>query len=191
MSIKGSFDRADSEHLQNWLASRLLNKQDRKPYAKFIVELHENIAFWTNYTYLYLFGKIASEMRNQWATIDGKSDIARNHIPQAIGLEAVGFVERTVVDIYTGNLKEAHLLAIQIATKKFDLPPVVNPDESKLFSAYSTLKLSHKEVQDVVELHLEGGFSLREIASEYGVSGTTIKYHCQRKGMKILSSQLL
>lgn len=183
--IKGSYDKADSEELQKWLVSRLLNKGDRKPYAKFIIELHQNIAFWTNYTYLYLFGKIASEMRSEWNVIEGDWDIARNHIPEAIALEAVGFVERTVVEIYTGNLKEAHQLAIQIAIKKYGLPNVINPDERKLFSAYSTLKLSEEEVRDIVELHIEGGFSLSEIGAEYGISGSTVKYHCQKRSCRL------
>lgn len=181
--IKGSFDRADSQMLEEWLMSRLSNKEDRKPYAKFLVDLEENPAFWTNFVYLYLFGKIASEMRTQWRNIAGKADIARNHIPESIGLEAIGFVERTIVDIYTGNLREAHLFAVQIAVKKFKLPSFDAPDENKLFSAYPTLKLSTKDVANIVEL-CEGGFTFREIAEEYGVCESTIKYHCQRKGNK-------
>lgn len=52
--------RADSELLHQWLEARFRNKVERLPYARFVIELHENPAEWTNYTYFKLFGKIAS-----------------------------------------------------------------------------------------------------------------------------------
>lgn len=183
--VKGSFDKADNEQLQEWLASRLTNKENRKSYARLIVELRENPAFYSNLTYLYLFGKLASQMRTDWKNIAGDETIARNHIPKAIALEAIGFVERTVVDLYTDDLREAHVLAIEVARKKFKLPAVEEVDERLIYQDYPTLKLSRKDVDNIIEL-VEGGFSVKEIASAYDVTESAIRYHLQRRNQKII-----
>lgn len=182
--IKGSFNKADNEQLQQWLASRIANKENRKSYASLIVELRENPAFYSNLTYLNLFGKLASQMRKEWKTVAGEDAIARNHIPEAIALEAIGFVERTVVELYTGDLREAHILAIEVARKKFKLPPVRIIDESLIYQDYPTLKLSKKDVNNIIEL-IEGGFSVKEIAEAYEVTESTVRYHLQRRSQKI------
>ncbi len=183
--IKGSFNKADSEQLQQWLASRLANKENRKTYARLIVELRENPAFYSNLTYLYLFGKLASQMRKQWKNVAGDETIARNHIPKAVALEAIGFVERTVVELYTDDLREAHVVAIEVARKKFKLPLVEKVDESLIYQDYPTLKLSKIDVDNIVEL-FEGGFSIKEIAEAYDVTESAIRYHLQRRNQKII-----
>ncbi|NEQ74290.1 MAG: hypothetical protein F6K23_15330 [Okeania sp. SIO2C9] len=76
------------------------NKHERLPYARFIAEIRESPAYWTDYTYIKLFGKLASEMRLEWETIDGTPRIARNHIPEALGLEAVGKISILFVETY-------------------------------------------------------------------------------------------
>jgi len=176
--IKGAYEAADSDALHKWLISRLTQTPERKPYAKFIVDLHQNPAFWTNYTYLYLFGKIAAEMRIEWKTIKGAEQIARNHIPEAVGLEAVGFVERQVPEIYMEKLKEAHDTAICIARHKFKLPIPDSIDEEKLYSG-ATQKLTPTQISEIQELYQDGYYTQVEIAEAYGVTPKTVAYHCR------------
>jgi len=181
----GCFNKADSEQLQKWLIARIANKENRKSYASLIVELRENPAFFSNWTYLKLFGKLASQMRKEWKTVSGDEAIARNHIPKAIALEAIGFVERTVVELYVGDLQEAHDLAIKIARKKFGLPAVGDVDENLLYKDYPTLKLSRKDVDNIIEL-FDAGFPVKEIAEAYNVTEPAIRYHLQRRNQKIV-----
>lgn len=177
--INGAYTRTDKEHLHQWLMARLMNKPERRPYARFVIELSQNPAFWTNYTYLYLFGKIASEMREEWDTIDGSPHIARNHIPEAIGLEAVGYVERMVAELYTGDLQKAHDLAIQIARQKFNLPEPEDVSFEKLYS-FATLRLTPTEVKEIIELYETGEYTQAEIAEAYGVTAAAVYYHCSK-----------
>lgn len=186
--IKGAYYKSDSEELQKWLLSRLANKAERKPYARFIVDLRENPAFWTNYTYIHLFGKIAQEMREHWKTVDGLAHIARNHIPQAVGLEAVGYVERMVCLLYTGNLQESHDLAIKTALLRFELPKPEGIDVNRLFS-FPTHKLSPQETSEIQELYLSGSFTQQEIALAYRVTSSAISYHCKRLSSRSSSSE--
>lgn len=174
--IRGAYTKADSEQLHQWLEARLRNKSERLPYARFIVELRENPAYWTDYTYLNLFGKIASEMREEWQTIDGSPQIARNHIPESVGLEAVGFVERMTTDLYTGNLEEAHDIAIKIAKHKFDLPEPEDVNIGRLF-ATKTRKLNPHQVDEIKKLYMNGT-SYKDIAALYNVTSSAIAYHC-------------
>lgn len=176
--IKGSFSKTDSEELCKWLWTRFQNKPERKSYTRFLVELRENPALWTDFTYLHLFGKIASEMRKCWKTISGLSTIARNHIPEAMGLEAVGFVERIVCDIYTGDLFESHNQAIKIAQNKFNLTPPENIDLEKLYSR-ATRKLNPTEIKEILELYQTGEYTQSQIAEAYNVTQGTISYHIQ------------
>ena len=56
-------------------------------------------SYWTNYVYLGLFGMTAAQMKETWeAPIAGSRRIARNYIPQAIGLEAVAYREKVVLN---------------------------------------------------------------------------------------------
>jgi len=178
--IRGVYTKADSEQLHQWLEARLKNKDKRLPYARFIAQLQESPAFWTDYTYLNLFGKIASEMRKKWETIDGNPHIARNHIPEALGLEAVGFVERMVTDLYTeDNLKEAHDISIKTAKRKFKLPEPENVNTDKLFET-RTRKLNPQQIEEIKQL-FASGMSAKEIAPRYGVTSGAITYHCNKK----------
>jgi Helix-turn-helix domain of resolvase len=174
--IRGAYTKADSEQLHQWLEARLRNKAERLPYARCVVELHENPAYWTNYTYLNLFGKIASEMRDEWQTIDGSPQIARNHIAESLGLEAVGFVERMTTDLYAGDLQEAHDIAIKTAKRKFKLPEPEDVNIEKLFSA-KTLKLNPDQVKEIRKL-FKNGMPIKDIAERYNVTPGAIAYRC-------------
>ncbi|WP_144439375.1 helix-turn-helix domain-containing protein [Geminocystis sp. NIES-3708] len=77
-----------------------------------------------------------------------------------------------------------HILAMEVARKKFKLPPVRKIDESLIYQDYPTLKLSKKDVNNIIEL-IEGGFSVKEIAEAYDVTESTIRYHLQRRNQKI------
>lgn len=178
--IRGAYTKADSEQLHQWLEARLRNKHERLPYARFAAQLQESPAFWTDYTYLKLFGKIASEMRKEWETIDGNPQIARNHISEAKGLEAVGYVERMVTDLYTeDDLQEAHDISIEKAKRKFKLPEPENVNMDKLFET-RTRKLNPQQIEDIKKLYASG-ISVKEIASRYEVTPPAIAYHCNKK----------
>lgn len=183
--IRGAYTKADSEELHQWLEARLRNKSERLPYARFIAETRETPAFWTDYTYLNLFGKIASEMRKEWATIEGTPSIARNHIPEALGLEVVGYVERMMTEFYVDptpgqqvydNLRKAHDQAIEIAQRKFKLP-IPEPEDVNIDKLYlkRTLKLNPQQVEEI-KLMYANGFSIKDIALQYNVTPQAISY---------------
>ena len=65
----------------------------------------------------------AAEMRETWALMAGSAKIARNHITEEEGLEAVKFCEDLVARIFAGDLEEAHDQAIRWTVKKFNLHP--------------------------------------------------------------------
>ncbi|MEA5498901.1 MAG: hypothetical protein WAN66_26680 [Limnoraphis robusta] len=178
--IQGVYTKADSEALHQWLEARLRNKHERLPYARFIAELRESPAYWTDYTYIKLFGKLASEMRLEWQTIDGTPRIARNHIPEALGLEAVGYVERMTTELYTGDLQEAHDISINAAKRKFKLPEPEDVNVERLFES-KTRKLNPQQIQQITNDYARG-ISARELAERFEVTVPAINYHC--KNMK-------
>jgi len=51
--------------------------------------------------------------------VSGNSRIARNYIPQAVGLEAVAYCERMVAQLDLDDIEQAHDLAIQATRIKF------------------------------------------------------------------------
>ena len=73
-----------------------------------------------NYVYRGLFDMDAREMKEFWETpVSGSGKIARNYIPQAIGIEAVGYCEKMVSQLELDDLYEAHNEAIRLTRKKF------------------------------------------------------------------------
>lgn len=60
-------------------------------------------------------------MRNIWETQAGRKNIARNHIPESIGLEAVAYCEKLVVSLDLKEIMESHKEAIQLAKRKFKI----------------------------------------------------------------------
>jgi len=77
--------------LQKWKQERITGVPLRKDYASYLVDKGEyrTIGKWTNIVYQGLFGHNARQMRNIWETQAGRKDIARNHIPESVGLKAV------------------------------------------------------------------------------------------------------
>lgn len=175
--IQGVYTKADSEALHQWLEARLRNKHERLPYARFIAEIRQSPAYWTDYTYIKLFGKLASEMRLEWETIDGTPTIARNHIPEALGLEAVGFVERMTTELYTGNLSEAHDISINAAKRKYKLPEPEDVNIDRLFES-KTRKLNPQQIEDIKNDYALG-VSPKELAERFEVTVPAINYHCK------------
>ncbi|NEO57309.1 MAG: hypothetical protein F6K54_32100 [Okeania sp. SIO3B5] len=175
--IQGVYTKADSEALHQWLEARLRNKHERLPYARFIAEIRQSPAYWTDYTYIKLFGKLASEMRLEWETIDGTPTIARNHIPEALGLEAVGFVERMTTELYTGNLSEAHDISINAAKRKYELPEPEDVNIDRLFES-KTRKLNPQQIEEIKNDY-GMGVSAKELAERFEVTVPAINYHCK------------
>lgn len=107
--------------LQQWKEYRGLGIPHRKQYASYLSERGEikNIGKLTNIIYRGLFGYDAKRMIEAWETQAGKKSIARNHIPEAIGLEAVAYCEKLVVVLDLDDLGECHQTAIELTRKKF------------------------------------------------------------------------
>ena len=79
--------------------------------------LSDWVTEWTNKVYQDLFGMPAKEMKEVWKLMAGDKKVARNYIPEAIGLDAVRYCEDMVVRMFVDDLIEAHDLAISIFLK--------------------------------------------------------------------------
>ena len=76
--------------------------------------------YWTNYVYQGLFNMDAAEMKEAWERpVSGNPKIARNYIPQAIGIEAVAYCEKMVAQVDFDDLYAANDEAIRLTRKKF------------------------------------------------------------------------
>lgn len=120
--LKRTYTRQDDEVLRQWLLSRESGKPYRKDWGWEIKEKDPQgrYAYWTNHVYRGLFGMDASEMKQVWENpVSGSRKIARNYIPQAIGLEAVAYCEKMVAQVDFDDLYEAHEEAIRITKVKF------------------------------------------------------------------------
>ena len=118
--LKRVYTRDDDEVLREWLMSREFNKTYRKDWSWEVKSKDGRYGYWTNYVYKALFGMDATEMRKQWeAPVSGSARIARNYIPQAIALEAVGYCEKMVSQIEMDNLYDAHEEAIRLTRIKY------------------------------------------------------------------------
>lgn len=118
-AIKRVYTDKDSRTLQKWKEARELGKPKRKDYSSYIHSQDRNHGKWTNVVYQGLFGVNAATMRQIWETQAGTPKIARNHIPESVGLQAVGHCERLVVLLGLDSLREAHAEAIRLTRKKF------------------------------------------------------------------------
>ena len=62
----------------------------------------------------------AAEMKRIWeAPISGSKHVARNYIPETVGLEMVEYCEKLVSVFELDNLEESHDDAIRMTQKKF------------------------------------------------------------------------
>lgn len=125
--LKRTYTREDSQRVQTWIMSRESGKPARADWGWEVQEKDPQgrYGYWTNYTYRGLFGMDAATMKAVWENpVSGSSRIARNYIPEAVGLEAVAYCEKMVAQLDLNDLNQAHDLAIQATRIKFakDLP---------------------------------------------------------------------
>lgn len=120
--LKRTYTRQDDEALRQWLLSREIGKSYRKDWSWEVKgkDPQGRYGYWTNYVYQGLFNMTAAEMKEFWeAPVSGSPKIARNYIPQAIGLEAVGYCEKMVAQVDFDDLYEAHEEAIRLTKLKY------------------------------------------------------------------------
>ena len=121
--LKQTYTREDSERIQQWLVARQAGKPARKDWAYAVAEQGGNSPYkfgkWTNYVYRGLFGMDASEIKQIWeAPVSGSRHIARNYIPEALGLEMVEYCEKLVAVFELDDLEQAHDEAIRMTQMK-------------------------------------------------------------------------
>lgn len=122
VAFKGVYTAKDSRATTQWLEARQLGVPARKIYTDLLqAEGCESLqyAVWTNHIYQGLFGMPAKEMKQKWELMEGSKSIARNYIPEAIGLDAVRFCEDMVVRMFVDDLQEAHDDAITLTRRKY------------------------------------------------------------------------
>ncbi|MGB3767642.1 MAG: hypothetical protein WA947_13895 [Phormidesmis sp.] len=122
--LKETYTRGDSERIQQWLVARQAGKPTRKDWAYAISEQGGNSPFkygkWTNYVYRGLFGMDAAEMKRIWeAPVSGSRHIARNYIPESLGVDMVAYCEKLVSVLEMDDLERAHDEAIRLTQMKF------------------------------------------------------------------------
>jgi hypothetical protein len=124
-TLKGAYTEADKRAVSAWMQARLDGKTRRSRYTKFLQEQGCNESYdyakWTDYVYLGLFGINKREMCRVWELVAGNKNVGRNYIPEPRGLEAVAYCENQVIELFLGDLKQAHDDAIAFARRKFCL----------------------------------------------------------------------
>ncbi len=124
-ALKGSYTEADSRTLSAWMRSRLEGITRRNRYTQFLQEQgceeFYEFARWTNYVYKGLFGMDKKAMTETWELLEGSKNIGRNYIPKPEGLDAVAYCENQVIELFYGDLRQAHNDAISFARKRFNL----------------------------------------------------------------------
>lgn len=124
VALKGVYTAKDSRATTQWLEARQLGIPVRKLYTDLLQSegcQGFEYANWTNRVYQGLFGKSASEMKEVWELMDGNRRIARNYIPEALGLDAVRYCEDMTVRMFVDDLQEAHDSAIALTRRKYQL----------------------------------------------------------------------
>ncbi len=123
--LKGAYTEADSRAVSAWMRSRLEGISRRNRYTKFLQEQGceewYEYANWTNYVYRGLFGMDKKQMVEVWELVEGSRTIGRNYIPEAEGLNAVAYCKNQVVELFYGDLRQAHDDAISFAKRRFNL----------------------------------------------------------------------
>ncbi|MEO1352327.1 MAG: hypothetical protein AAFW84_26610 [Cyanobacteria bacterium J06635_15] len=122
--LKQTYTREDSEIIQRWLVSRQAGKPYRKDWAYAISDKGGGSPYkygkWTNYVYRGLFGMDAAEMKRLWEQpVSGSKAVARNYIPESVGLEMVAYCEKLVSIYELDDLERAHDEAIRMTQIKF------------------------------------------------------------------------
>ena len=120
--LKRVYTREDDERVQHWLLSREAGKPYRADWSWEVKDKDPRgrYGYWTNYVYRGLFDMDAATMKEVWENpVSGSGRIARNYIPQAVGLEAVAYCEKMVAQLDLDDIEQAHDLAIQATQIKF------------------------------------------------------------------------
>lgn len=122
--LKQTYTREDSEVIQRWLVARESGKPARADWAYTVAEQGGGSPYkygrWTNYVYRGLFGMDAAEMKRLWEQpVSGSKAIARNYIPESVGLEMVAYCEKLVSVLELDDLERAHDEAIRLTQIKF------------------------------------------------------------------------
>jgi hypothetical protein len=109
--------------VEAWFRARRASIPIRKVYEGYISEKDspKMLSKWTDIVYVGLFGCNAEKIKLIWKTQAGRPDIARNHLPEALWLEAVSYCEELVVTIDLTNLWETHQEALRLTRKKYNL----------------------------------------------------------------------
>ena len=121
---KRAYTYEDSQIIQQWLIAREAGKPARKDWAWAISEQGGNNPYkygkWTNYVYKGLFGMDASQIKRLWeAPVSQYKHVARNYIPESVGLEMVRYCEKMVSVMEFDDLESAHDEAIRLTQMKF------------------------------------------------------------------------
>lgn len=120
--LKRAYTYEDDQRVQSWIMSREAGKPARREWGWEVKDKDPRgrYGYWTNYVYRGLFGMDAATMKEVWETpVSGSDRIARNYIPQAVGLEAVAYCEKMVAQLDLDDIEQAHDLAIQATRIKF------------------------------------------------------------------------
>jgi hypothetical protein len=122
--LKRTYTYEDSQVIQKWLVSREAGKPARKDWAYAIAEQGGvnpyKFGKWTNYVYKGLFGMDAAEMKRLWeAPVSGSKHVARNYIPESIGVDMVAYCEKLISVLEFDDLERAHDEAIRLTQMKF------------------------------------------------------------------------
>lgn len=124
VALKGVYTAKDSRATTQWLEARQLGVPVRKLYTD-LLQSEGCQAFdygnWTNRIYEGLFGMPAKNMKEVWELMAGNKRVARNYIPEAVGLDAVRYCEDMVVRMFVDDLTEAHDSAIALTKRKYQL----------------------------------------------------------------------
>lgn len=135
--LKQTYTREDNETIQRWLVSREAGKPARQDWSWTIAEQGDGSPYkygkWTNYVYNGLFGMDAAQMKQLWEQpVSGSKAIARNYIPESIGIEMVAYCEKLVSVLELEDLEKTHDEAIRLTQMKYRkrISPPNNPANS-------------------------------------------------------------
>jgi hypothetical protein len=132
VAFKGVYTTKDSRATTQWLEARQLGVPIRKLYTDLLQsEGCSNFDYgnWTNQIYQGLFGMPAKEMKQEWELMSGNAKVARNYIPEALGLDAVRYCEDMVVRMFVDDLKETHDAAIDLTKRRYRLDELLEGSE--------------------------------------------------------------